>query len=83
MAITTQAAEPVAGESIPSPVGRRRLALPPMTAKLATGLILGGVILLFGVIGPFLVQDPAKVDDIGLTGPSGEKWRAAKKHPSG
>jgi peptide/nickel transport system permease protein len=71
VAITTQAAEPVAGETVPAPVGRRRLALPPMTAKLATGLIIGGLILLFGIVGPFVVPDPAKVNDIGLAGPSG------------
>jgi peptide/nickel transport system permease protein len=71
VAITTQAAEPLAGETIPAPVGRRRLPLPPMTAKLAAGLIIGGLILLFGLVGPFVVTDPAKVNDIGLTGPSG------------
>jgi ABC-type dipeptide/oligopeptide/nickel transport system permease subunit len=74
MAITTQAAEPIAGDTTPAPVGRRRLALPPMTAKLATGLILGGLILLFGVAGPFFVQNPAKVNDIGLAGPNGDHW---------
>jgi ABC-type dipeptide/oligopeptide/nickel transport system permease subunit len=71
MAITTQAAQPAMGESTPAPIGRRRLALPPMTAKLATGLILGGAILLFGIVGPFFVADPAKVNDLGLAGPSG------------
>jgi len=71
MAITTQTAQPATGESTPAPIGRRRLALPPMTAKLATGLILGGAILLFGIVGPFFVVDPAKVNDVGLAGPSG------------
>jgi len=74
MAITTQAAEPLTGDTTPAPVGRRRLALPPMTAKLAAGLVIGGLILLFGVIAPFLVQDPAKVHDLGLAGPSGDHW---------
>jgi peptide/nickel transport system permease protein len=63
---------PVAGNITPAPVGRRRLALPPMTAKLAAGLIIGGLILLFGIIAPFFVQDPAKVHDLGLAGPSGD-----------
>jgi peptide/nickel transport system permease protein len=73
VALTTQAAEPVgvlgAG---PARTRRRRLGLPPMTAKLAAGLALGGAILLFGLIGPFVVQDPALVNDIGLTPPSAE-----------
>jgi peptide/nickel transport system permease protein len=47
------------------------MSLPPMTAKLATGLAIGGAILLFGLVGPFVVQDPSRVDDMGLTGPSG------------
>jgi ABC-type dipeptide/oligopeptide/nickel transport system permease subunit len=71
VAVTTQTAEPV-GNAAPGlmPRAARRLGLPPMTAKLATGLILGGAIGLFGLIGPLLVQDPAKVHDLGLAGPS-------------
>jgi peptide/nickel transport system permease protein len=76
VSLTTQAAEPV-GEAGAVPAGtapqrtrRRRLGLPPMTAKLAAGLIIGGAILLFGLLGPLVVADPAEVDDIGLTGPS-------------
>ncbi|GAA0446194.1 hypothetical protein Aca07nite_04370 [Actinoplanes capillaceus] len=53
-------------------VPRRRPAWPPMTGKLATGLIVAGLITLFGLIGPLLVQDPAKIDDIGLTPPSAD-----------
>ncbi|GGN45680.1 peptide/nickel transport system permease protein [Actinoplanes campanulatus] len=53
-------------------VPRRRPTLPPMTGKLATGLIIAGLITLFGLIGPLLVQDPAKIDDIGLTPPSAD-----------
>jgi peptide/nickel transport system permease protein len=72
VALTTQAAEPVdnAGAGPALRTVRRRLGLPPMTGKLATGLILGGAILLFGLIGPFLVQDPSEVRDLGLAGPS-------------
>ena len=72
MALTTQAAEPAApaGNQVKR-ARRRRLGLPPMTAKLAAGLAIGGVILIFGLVGPFVVQDPSRVDDIGLTGPSG------------
>jgi peptide/nickel transport system permease protein len=47
-----------------------RLMLPTMTPWLATGLVLIGVIVLFGVVGPFFVGDPAAIRDIGLTGPS-------------
>jgi peptide/nickel transport system permease protein len=76
VALTTQAAEPVDNAAaVPAPrTTRRRLGLPPMTAKLATGLILGGAILLFGLVGPFLVQNPAEVRDLGLAGPSGAHW---------
>jgi peptide/nickel transport system permease protein len=49
-----------------------RLMLPTMTPWLATGLILIGVIVLFGVVGPFFVGDPAAIRDIGLTGPSAQ-----------
>jgi peptide/nickel transport system permease protein len=72
VALTTQAAEPAApaGNQVKR-ARRRRLGLPPMTAKLAAGLAIGGVILIFGLVGPFFVQDPSRVDDIGLTGPSG------------
>jgi peptide/nickel transport system permease protein len=74
--LTTQSAEPAGGAAaVTAPrAGRRRLGLPPMTAKLATGLILGGTIVLFGLIGPFVVQDPVTVRDIGLVGPSGAHW---------
>jgi peptide/nickel transport system permease protein len=42
-----------------------------MTPKLTAGLVLGGVIVAFGLLGPFVVRDPSRVDDIGLTGPGG------------
>ena len=71
MVLTTQAAEPLGDPAAAYQRDRRRLAWPPMTAKLASGLILGGLILLFGLLGPFLVQDPSRVDDLGLSGPSG------------
>lgn len=51
---------------------RRRRTLPPMTTKLAAGLILGGAIVLFGLLGPLVVQDPSRVGDIGLAGPSAD-----------
>jgi len=63
------AANPIA---LDIPVPRRRVTFPPLTAKLAIGLIIGGAIVLFGLIGPLLVQDPSKVSDIGLAGPSTE-----------
>ncbi|GAA3939843.1 ABC transporter permease [Microbacterium soli] len=58
------------------PERRRRSVLrqmvPTMTPWLAFGLILVGGIILFGLIGPRLVGDPAVIRDIGLTGPSAE-----------
>ena len=72
MALTTQTAEPAAPAGGAAKHARRRwLGLPPMTAKLAAGLALCGVILIFGLVWPFLVQDPSRVNDIGLAGPSG------------
>ncbi|GAA2568137.1 hypothetical protein GCM10010435_47440 [Winogradskya consettensis] len=46
----------------------------PRTAKLRAGLVIGGFIVLFGLLGPLVVQDPSRVDDIGLTGPGGGHW---------
>ncbi|GAA4975695.1 ABC transporter permease [Actinoplanes utahensis] len=63
------AANPIA---LDVPIPRRRVTLPPLTAKLATGLIIGAAIVLFGLIGPLLVQDPSRVSDVGLAGPSAE-----------
>lgn len=73
MTLATQAAE-AAGADLGAAAGsgRRRIALPPMTGKLAAGLIIAGLILLFGLVGPFFVQDPKLVHDQGLTGPSAE-----------
>ena len=73
MALTTQAAEPIGGAATgpASRSARRRSGLPSMTAKLAAGLILGGAILLFGLVGPLFVQSPSEVHDLGLAGPSG------------
>jgi len=47
-----------------------RSLLPTLTPPLATGLSLTGLIVLFGILGPFFVQDPTVIRDIGLTGPS-------------
>lgn len=47
-------------------------SFPPMTPKLAAGLIISGMIILFGLIGPLLVGDPSLVNNIGLSAPSGE-----------
>jgi peptide/nickel transport system permease protein len=70
--MTTRAAEPAGAIGAePGRTRRRRLGLPPLTAKLAAGLIIGAAILLFGLLGPFVVQDPSRVDDIGLAAPSG------------
>jgi peptide/nickel transport system permease protein len=74
VALTTQAAEPVGAVGAGPTRTRRRLGLPPMTAKLGSGLIIGGAILLFGLVGPFVVQDPAQVRDLGLADPSGAHW---------
>jgi peptide/nickel transport system permease protein len=40
-----------------------------MTGKLTAGLVIAVPIVLFGLVGPLFVQDPLRVDDIGLTAP--------------
>ncbi|TCO42256.1 peptide/nickel transport system permease protein [Kribbella antiqua] len=45
---------------------KRRRRLSP---KLVVGLVICGGITLFGIVGPFFVGDPQKVDNIGLTPP--------------
>ncbi|GIG25776.1 ABC transporter permease [Cellulomonas denverensis] len=67
MATITQEAAPA---TVAAPVPRRFTLR--VTPKLITGLVLAGAIVLFGVVGPFLVGNPSTVRDIGLTGPSGE-----------
>ncbi|WP_232529089.1 ABC transporter permease [Mycetocola zhujimingii] len=49
-----------------------RSVLPPMTPKLAAGLILIAAITLFGVLGPAVLGNPRSIRDIGTTPPSGE-----------
>ena len=48
--------------------------IPPMTPKLAAGLSIIGIIVMFAIIAPFFVQNPLAVDDRGLTAPSAEHW---------
>ncbi|MEU4163585.1 ABC transporter permease [Actinoplanes sp. NPDC026670] len=43
-----------------------------MTGKLTVGLLIAVPIALFGLLGPLVVQDPLRVDDIGLTPPSAD-----------
>lgn len=43
--------------------------LPSASPKLVTGLSLAVIIILFGLIAPYLVGNPTKVDNIGLTAP--------------
>jgi peptide/nickel transport system permease protein len=44
--------------------------LPSLTPKLITGLVLAGSVILFGVVLPFFVGDPDKINNVGLSGPS-------------
>ncbi|MEV8379227.1 ABC transporter permease [Kribbella sp. NPDC056861] len=67
MSITTSEPPPTSGTERPDV--RRRRTLPPMTFKLGIGLTLAGVIVLFGLIGPFVLGSPSTVRDIGLTPP--------------
>lgn len=69
------AADLLAEEAVETGAPRRsgwRLMLPTMTVWLGIGLFLTIAIILFGIIGPWLVGDPTTIRDIGLTPPSGE-----------
>lgn len=46
--------------------------LPVGQPKLIAGLCIGGVIILFGVIGPMVLHNPLTVHNIGLSGPSAD-----------
>lgn len=52
--------------------GRRASFRRMLTPKLVVGAILVVLIVLFGVLAPFFVQDPRAINNIGLTGPSSE-----------
>ncbi|GAA2710806.1 ABC transporter permease [Actinoplanes palleronii] len=69
MTMTTELAS-VAEAGKTTRVRRIRLS----NTKLATGLVIGGAIVLFGLIGPFVTQDPRLVNDIGLSAPSADHW---------
>lgn len=71
MTMTTELSESAIEENSKTAIDVRRFA---RNKKLTAGLIIGGVILLFGVFGPLLTQDPRLVNDIGLTGPSADHW---------
>ena len=43
-----------------------------MTKKLTTGLVVAGLIVLFGLLGPLLTGDPATIRDSGLVPPGGD-----------
>jgi peptide/nickel transport system permease protein len=70
MTMTTELAEPPPTQT-QKPIKVRQFA---HNRKLIAGLIIGGAILLFGIIGPFVCQDPSLVHDEGLTAPSAEHW---------
>ncbi len=71
MTMTTELSEQAINQNPEEPIKVRRLA---RNKKLLAGLLIGGAILLFGLIGPFLTQDPRLVNDIGLAGPSADHW---------
>ncbi|GLY15410.1 ABC transporter permease [Kineosporia rhizophila] len=69
------ASPPPTPAAVPAAQPRRRgwrALLPTMTPWLAVGLGLVAAISLFGLFGPFLVGDPDAINNIGLSGPSGD-----------
>lgn len=71
-AAPTARPRPAAPAARPRPAWR--LLLPTMTPWLATGLVLVALIVLLGVVGPYLVGDPDAISSSGLAGPSSEHW---------
>jgi peptide/nickel transport system permease protein len=56
-----------------------RSMLPRWSPKLGVGLVLTGLILFIGLIGPLLVGDPNTIRDISLTPPSGDFWLGSSR----
>lgn len=52
--------------------GRRSAFRRVLTAKFVVGSVIVAAIVLFGLIAPFVTQDPRAINNIGLSGPSGE-----------
>jgi peptide/nickel transport system permease protein len=66
-------------ESVPAIApgpGRARIAalLPSWSPKLAVGLCIAGVIILWAIVGPFLVQDPNAISTNWFAHPSAAHW---------
>lgn len=75
MATTTTSSSAPAGSAAAPRARRARRGLPvARTPKLVTGVVIGALIVLLAVVGPFVVQDPSRVSDVGLAGPSGAHW---------
>ena len=66
--------------AIASPPDRRfRNLLPRRSAKLVTGLVIVGAIVLFGIFGPLIAQPPRDSDNASLQPPSAEHWLGTTK----
>ncbi len=59
--------------------GRYRHLLPSRSAKLVAGLVVVGLIVLFGLVAPFFVQSPTDSDNPSLQPPSPEYWLGTTK----
>ncbi|RYV51937.1 ABC transporter permease [Pengzhenrongella frigida] len=70
MAIITQDPQPAVAH-VPATPRRRRLRL-PRAPKLVLGVSIASAVVLFGVVGPYLVGNPSSVRDVGLAGPTSE-----------
>ncbi|BCY07900.1 ABC transporter permease [Actinoplanes sp. L3-i22] len=71
MTMTTELSGTAIEENAKNTIKVRTLA---RNKKLIAGLIIAGAIVLFGLLGPLLTQDPRLVNDIGLTPPSADHW---------
>lgn len=59
--------------------GRFRHLLPSRSAKLVTGLVVVGLIVVFGIFGPMIAQPPRDSGNEALQPPSAEHWLGTTK----
>lgn len=74
MAITAPGDEAI--DLVPASARRRSISalLPSRSPKLIAGLTIAGVIVLWGIVGPFLVGDPNAISTLAFAPPGPDHW---------
>ncbi|MEA4943421.1 MAG: ABC transporter permease [Propionicimonas sp.] len=63
----------------PPPSSATRMLLPSLSGKLLTGLVIVALIVLLGLVGPLLAQDPRDSHHPALLPPGGDHWLGTTK----